>query len=92
MILIKIFGKQNCDACKNTKEKFNLFLSKWESKEKIEIKFIDLDTVDGLTEGAMDDATDVPTTIIERDGKEIARWRGKVPLSQEFKPFFVTEN
>jgi thiol-disulfide isomerase/thioredoxin len=86
---IKIFGKQNCDACKSTKEKFNIFLDKWEKKEDVVITFFDLDTVEGLTEGAMLDATDVPTTIIEKDGQEVARWQKKVPLSKDFKELFI---
>ena len=89
MIIIKIFGKQNCDACKSTKEKFNIFLDKWEKKGDVEMKFFDLDTVEGLTEAAMLDATEVPTTIIEKDGVEVAKWQKKVPLSKDFKEFFV---
>lgn len=89
MMNIKIFGKQNCDACKSTKEKFNIFLDKWEKKEDVVITFFDLDTVEGLTEGAMLDATDVPTTIIEKDGQEVARWQKKVPLSKDFKELFI---
>ncbi len=88
MITIKIFGKQNCDACKSTKEKFDLFLQKWDKKSNVDIQFYDLDTVEGLTEGAMLDATDVPSTIIEKDGVEVGRWQGKVPLSKEFKAIF----
>jgi len=89
MINIKIFGKQNCDACKSTKDKFNIFLDKWEKKDDVKIIFFDLDTVEGLTEAAMLDATDVPTTIIEKDGLEIGRWQKKVPLSKDFKDLFV---
>lgn len=89
MIDIKIFGKQNCDSCESSKEKFVLFLEKWDKKDMAKITFFDLDTVEGLTTGAMLDATDVPTTVLEKDGVEIARWQGKVPLSQEFKKFFI---
>ena len=89
MILVKIFGKQDCDACKSTKQKFNLFLEKWEKKDDVKVEFYDLDTVAGLTEGVMSDATDVPSTIIEKDGVEVARWNGKVPLSQDFKEYFI---
>jgi hypothetical protein len=88
MVKIKIFGKQDCDACKSTKGKFDLFLSKWDKRDNVEIVFFDLDTVEGLTEAAMFDATDVPTTIIENNGKEVARWEKKVPMSQDFKQYF----
>ena len=89
MIVIKIFGKKNCDACKSTKQKFDLFLEKWDAKGDVEMKFYDLDTVEGLTEGAMNDATDVPSTIIEKNGVEVARWTKKVPLSKDFKEIFA---
>jgi arsenate reductase-like glutaredoxin family protein len=88
MFKIKIFGKQNCDACKNTKEKFNLFLNQWNKKDLAEIEFFDLDTIEGLTEANFLDATNVPTTIIEQDGKEIKRWAGVVPLSKDFREIF----
>ncbi|MFC1567164.1 hypothetical protein ACFL4A_04935, partial [bacterium] len=85
MTTIKIFGKQDCELCKNVKEKFDVFLSRWEKKDEVELYFYDLDTPDGLTEAAMLNATDVPTTIIEKAGTELARWEKKAPLSQEFK-------
>lgn len=88
MIIIKIFGKQDCDSCHSTQEKFELFLKKWDKKTDVKIKFFDLDTVEGLTHGAMLDATEVPSTVIEKDGVEVARWIGKVPLSKEFKDIF----
>ena len=40
MILVKIFGKQDCDACKSTKQKFNLFLEKWEKKDDVKVEFL----------------------------------------------------
>jgi glutaredoxin len=89
MLTIKIFGKQGCDACKSTKEKFDVFLSHWEKKDAAKVEFYDLDTVEGLTEGSMVGATDVPTTIIEQDGKEMVRWEKQVPLSKDFKQYFA---
>ncbi|MFC1546533.1 hypothetical protein ACFL4O_02310 [bacterium] len=88
MVTIKIFGKQDCDACKSTKGKFDLFLSRWGKTDTVEVIFFDMDTVEGLTEAAMLDAVDVPTTIIEKQGKEVARWEKKVPMSNDFKQYF----
>ncbi|MFH1715280.1 MAG: hypothetical protein ABH857_03690 [Elusimicrobiota bacterium] len=88
MVTVKIFGKQNCDLCKKVKEKFDVFLAHWEKKDGVNITFYDLDTPEGLVEGAMLNATDVPTTIIEKDGSEVARWEKKSPVSQEFRGFF----
>ncbi len=88
---IKIFGKKDCDACKATKEKFEFFLERWNSKHTVEIIFYDLDTIDGLSEGAYMDALEVPTTIIEKDLAQIARWEKEVPQSKDFKRYFETK-
>ena len=86
MLDIKVFGKQDCDACKSTREKIITFARRWGVEDKINLTFYDMETIDGLSEGAFRGAHQVPTTIIEKDGQEIARWDGKVPLSEEFKP------
>lgn len=91
MIKIKIFGKKDCSACKATKEKFAFFLDKWVVFKKIEMIFYDLDTLEGLTEAASRDALGIPTTIIEKDGHEIARWEKTVPQSKDFKQYFEEE-
>lgn len=83
---IKVFGKQECEACDAIKKKFRFFLDKWGAKHNL--LFFDLDTLDGVTEGALYNALDAPTTIIEENGQEIARWEGRVPESSEFKGFF----
>jgi hypothetical protein len=88
VIKIIIFGKVTCDACKSVKEKFNFFLNHWGLSDKAEIQYIDLDTVDGLSQGAYNDALEFPTTILEKNGQELARWKKTVPTSQEFKQFF----
>ena len=88
VIKIKIFGKTTCDACKATKEKFNFFLNHWGLSSRAEILYFDLDTVDGLSQGAYLDALEFPTTILEKDGRELARWKKTVPTSQEFRQFF----
>ncbi len=88
MMKIKIFGKKGCGGCEATKSKFETFLSKWGVKDA-EIIFYDMDTIDGLTEASLYNATDIPTTVIEdEEDKEVIRWAGRVPTSQEFKGFF----
>lgn len=89
---IKIFGKNDCSACTATKQKFEFFLKKWDLKNSAEIVFYDLDTVDGLVEGSLLNAMDVPTTILEKEGEEVARWEKAVPTSLEFKKHFITIN
>lgn len=88
MIKIRIYGKKTCDACSKVKEKFNFFLNHWNLADKAEMQYVDLETVEGLSEGAYNDALEFPTTILEQDGKELARWKKTVPTSQEFKKFF----
>jgi thiol-disulfide isomerase/thioredoxin len=85
---IKIFGKKTCPACKSAREKFEFFLDRWEVSAKPEIIFYDLDTVDGLAEGSYYDVREIPTTILEKESREITRWTKKVPLSREFKKYF----
>jgi len=84
---VKIFGKEGCAKCQTTKNKFSHFLSKWDLKEKIELSFYDMNTVDGMAEGAYMDVLDIPATILEKEGRTLARWDGEVPKSKEFKEY-----
>ncbi|MFH1783484.1 MAG: hypothetical protein ABH868_01095 [bacterium] len=88
---IKVFGKKDCQACAATKEKLSFFLNKWDLADDVPIIFYDLETLEGLTEAAIQDALEAPTTIIEKDNHEIARWEKEVPQSQNFKEFFTEE-
>ena len=85
---VKIFGKDSCDVCKAMKEKFRIFLERWNVADKVKVLYQSVDTVDGLTEAAMADATNVPAIIIEKNGQELARWTGRAVESKEFKPYF----
>ena len=89
---VKIFGKKDCNVCKASFRKFQFFLDKWELAERIELTFYDLDTVDGLTEGSLLDALEVPTIILEKDGMEVARWEKRIPRSDEFGEIFVSQS
>ena len=85
---VKIFGKDSCAICKAMKEKFRIFLERWNVADKVKVLYQSVDTVDGLTEAAMADATNVPAIIIEKNGQELARWTGRAVESKEFKPYF----
>jgi thiol-disulfide isomerase/thioredoxin len=85
---IKIFGKKTCSACKAAREKFEFFLNRWKVSGKAKIIFYDLDTVEGLAEGSYYNVSEIPTTILEKESREITRWIKEVPLSQEFKKYF----
>ncbi len=85
---IKIFGKVNCAKCETTKNKFSHFLQKWDCKGKANIEFFDMDTIEGMAEGAFNNVLNIPSTILEKDDRQIARWDGEVPKSEEFKTYF----
>ncbi len=86
---IKIFGKQGCAKCKTTKSKIEFFINKWDLADKLIISFLDMDSVEGLTEAAMNDVLDIPATILEKEGSVVARWDGEVPKSDEFKTYIL---
>ncbi|OGC03452.1 hypothetical protein A2276_00885 [candidate division WOR-1 bacterium RIFOXYA12_FULL_43_27] len=83
---VKVFGKPGCEFCKTTVKKFETFFGQW--KKENPLAFFDMETADGLAEGAFYSVTKIPSTVIEKDGEILARWDGKVPLSSEFKNFF----
>jgi thiol-disulfide isomerase/thioredoxin len=84
---VKVFGKPDCEFCKTTMKKFETFTKRWNASA-VALTFFDMETVDGLAEGAFNSVTKIPTTIIEKDGSILARWDGKVPLSEEFRGLF----
>ncbi len=85
---VKVFGKPGCEFCKTTMKKFETFFTLWKIGERVSLSFYDMETVDGLAEGAFLSVVKIPTSIIEKDGTVVARWDGKVPVSEEFKPHF----
>lgn len=88
MMKVKVFGKPGCEYCKTTMKKFQTFLDLWKITDKVDLSFFDMETVDGLAEGAFLGVVKIPTTVIEKDGNVLGRWDGKVPVSEEFKPHF----
>lgn len=81
MVKINVFGTANCAKCKTTKTKITHFLDKWQLDSKVEIIFHDMDTVDGRAEGMFHDVNDTPVTIVENDGRHLARWDAQIPNS-----------
>ena len=82
---VKVFGKSGCAKCETTKNKINHFIAKWEIDEKVNFSFHDMDTIDGMAEGAFNDVVQIPTTILEKDDKIIFRCDGEVPHSEKIK-------
>lgn len=79
---IYVFGKPTCSVCKDAFNKVVYFKDK--KHFTAEIKYFDMDTVDGLAEGAFNEVSDIPTVIIFNDRTEVARWVKKPPVSEEF--------
>jgi hypothetical protein len=86
---VSVFGRKDCDACKAAVTKIEYFSRKWGKTGTTSIEFVDMETVDGLAEGAWRDVYDIPTVILEDSGQELARWVKQVPLSRDFKPYFL---
>lgn len=87
---VKVFGKPGCEFCKTTVKKFETFFGRWNiNEEQAILSFHDMETVDGLAEGAFYSVTKIPSTVIEKEMDVVARWDGKVPVSAEFKNHFV---
>ncbi|MFA5370036.1 MAG: thioredoxin family protein [Candidatus Omnitrophota bacterium] len=81
---IKVFGKKNCAKCETTKNKINHYLKKSNNPLSASLEFHDLDTVEGMTEGAYNDILKVPTTLIENGDDVLVRWDGEVPKTEDF--------
>lgn len=88
---VSVFGRKECDACRAAVEKIEYFTKKWK-RDDVAIEYIDMDTPDGLAEGAYRDVYDIPTVILEREGDEVVRWVKTVPVSQEFRKYFLQES
>ena len=82
---IKIFGKKECAKCETTKNKLSHFLKKGGYEGRIGLEFQDMDTVEGMAEGAYYDVLKVPTSIAEKDEEILARWEGEVPRTDDIR-------
>jgi len=89
-MLIEVFGKENCARCETTKHKVQHFITKLGLDGRVQLQFHDMDTVDGMTEGAFRDVFDIPTTIIQRDGEDLVRWTGEIPSTAAIKEYLGT--
>ena len=85
MVRINVFGKKGCAKCDTTKNKLSHFLGRWELEHKVEMVFHDMETVDGRAEGAFHDVDEIPVTIVETNGRSVARWEGNVPNSKSVR-------
>ena len=84
---VYIFGKPTCSVCKDARKKIEYFKKKENFAAQIE--YYNMETIDGLTEGAFHEVSDIPTVIIFDDKNELARWEKQPPISKEFLSYLV---
>ncbi|MDH5185798.1 MAG: hypothetical protein OEW70_01895 [candidate division WOR-3 bacterium] len=85
-IKFKIYGKKSCGTCHDVHHKMEYFRNHW--LQDAAIDYYDMETVDGLAEGAYNDVSDIPTVVLEKDGKELGRWIKIPPTFDELKTMF----
>ena len=88
---IDIFGKEDCGKCVTVKEKLETFLSERDLKDNIQLRYLDMESVDGMAEGAFHDVLKIPTIIIKDKDKKVARWDGSVPETGGVESFLEKE-
>jgi len=64
---VLIFGKPTCPVCKDAHKKVRYFKKK--KHFNADILYYDMETIDGLSEGAFNDVDDIPSVIVEKEGK-----------------------
>ncbi len=84
---ILIFGRSTCPVCKDVLHKFHYFKEK--TKFEPTIEYLNMDEVEGLTEGAYYEVSDIPTILILENGNELKRWIKNPPVSEEFLPYLT---
>lgn len=85
MSSIKLFWKQDCPKCPAAKSVSNGLKS-----EGFEIVDYNLDTADGLAEGAYHGVLSTPTLlVIDENDKEVLQWRGDVPTLEEIRAVLI---
>ncbi|HOO77610.1 MAG TPA: glutaredoxin family protein [bacterium] len=75
-VTVLIFSKSACPVCEEAKAAVKTVL---ENRERVAVVEHDLDTVDGLVEGSLRNALEVPTVIVLREGEESVRWEAQAP-------------
>ena len=84
----EVFGKNGCARCKSAHQKLTHLVGKADVVGDILIDYYDVESVEGMAEGAFNDVIHIPTTILRSDaGEPMARWEGCLPPSIEVRAF-----
>jgi hypothetical protein len=90
MFKLDVFGKTGCARCKTTRDKLGHLIRKHGAAEAVDLTYYDMDTIDGIAEGAFHGVTAIPTTILrDAGGATLARWDGRPPLSAEVNVYLA---
>ena len=89
MFQINIFGREGCAKCESTRRKMEHFIAKWQLADKTSVTFYDINTVDGMAEGAFNNVSGIPTTIVMASGRMMGRWDEAIPPSEELHKLIV---
>lgn len=81
---IFIFGKDDCAKCKSTKDLLHTWLPKW-GLDNLSVTFFNTDEPRGRSRAAFYDVLEIPATLVRENGKEVARFIGKVPPTSDLK-------
>lgn len=88
-----VFGKLQCGKCKGAQDRVTFLIGKMGLVQKIGVRFVDVNTINGRAEGAFFDVYDaVPVTIIRNDGEDLGRWEGEAPRTEDLTPYFESVN
>ena len=79
---VKLFWRDGCPRCPAAKQ-----LSETLRQEGMAVVDYNMDTVDGLAEGAFHSVMALPTMLLVDvdDDSELAEWRGDIPSLDEIK-------
>ncbi len=80
-MIVKVFIQKSCPKCPKAKK-----IAERLEEEKIPVFYFDIGTIDGLAESQLYQVLSTPSIIIlDKDGKEIASFRGEVPSFEKIK-------
>jgi len=90
MLTFEIFGKTGCARCKSTRNKLTHLITKNGRTAEVDLAYHDMESVEGMAEGAFNGVTDIPTTILRSaSGEAMARWDGCLPPAAEVKAYLA---
>ena|GEM_PF-1656763 len=87
-VKIRVFSRKSCPNCEIAKKTVEQFIQSHNLQNLVKVEMHDLDTVNGLAEGAYWDVMSVPTLIVMRGNNVLARWDGIVPKEEAIEKVF----